>query len=104
MKTVVDFIKTKVEENSDTSFLNIDWDKFDEIINQAKEMFENKTELLKEDIECIHMYLDDKQVPRQTNNGVDYSVVGRIKRLEASFQKQLSELESYYLAIKQQEQ
>jgi hypothetical protein len=42
MKTVVDFIKTKVEENSDTSFLNIDWDKFDEIINQAKEMFEQQ--------------------------------------------------------------
>jgi hypothetical protein len=104
MKAVVDFIKTKVEENSDTSFLTIDWNKFDEIINQAKEMFENKTELLKEDIECIHMYLDDKQVPRQNNNGVDYSVVGRIKRLEVSFQKQLSELESYYLAIKQREQ
>jgi hypothetical protein len=38
MKAVVDFIKTKVEENSDTSFLNIDWDKFDEIIQQAKAM------------------------------------------------------------------
>ena len=50
------------------------------------------------------MYLDDKQVPRQNNNGVDYSVVGRIKRLEASFQKQLSELESHYLTFKQQEQ
>jgi uncharacterized protein YktA (UPF0223 family) len=87
MITVVDFIKTKVEENSDTSFLNIDWDKFDEIINQAKE--------------CVHMYLDDKQVPRQNNNGRDYSVVGRIKRLEASFQKQLSELESNYLTFKQ---
>jgi hypothetical protein len=49
------------------------------------------------------MYLDDKQVPRQNNNGRDYSVVGRIKRLEASFQKQLSELESIYLTFKQKE-
>ncbi len=38
MKTGIDFIKTKVEEDSDTSFLNIDWNKFDEIINQAKEI------------------------------------------------------------------
>lgn len=48
-KTVVDFIKTEIEENSDTSFLNIDWDKFDEIINKALEM--QKEQSLKEWIE-----------------------------------------------------
>jgi hypothetical protein len=49
------------------------------------------------------MYLDDKQVPRKDYKGNEYSIIGRIKRLEESFQKQLSELESYYLTLKQQE-
>lgn len=65
-----------------------------------KSNMNNKIKLLQEDIECIHMYLDDKQVPRKDDNGTQYSIVGRIKRLEATFQKQLSELESYYLTFK----
>ncbi len=36
--TAVEYIKKRIEEDSDTSFSNIDWDKFDEIINKAKEM------------------------------------------------------------------
>jgi hypothetical protein len=36
--TAVEYIKKRIEEDSDTSFSNIDWDKFDEIIQQAKEM------------------------------------------------------------------
>jgi hypothetical protein len=36
--TAVEYIKKRIEEDSDTSFLNIDWDKFDEIIKQALEM------------------------------------------------------------------
>jgi hypothetical protein len=36
--TAVEYIKKRIEEDSDTSFSNIDWDKFDEIIEQAKEM------------------------------------------------------------------
>ena len=36
--TAVEYIKKRIEEDSDTSFLNIDWNKFDEIINKAKEM------------------------------------------------------------------
>ena len=36
--TAVEYIKKRVEEDSDTSFSNIDWDKFDEIINKAKEI------------------------------------------------------------------
>ena len=71
---------------------------------EAKENnIENKIQLLQEDIECVHMYLDDKQVPRKNNNGIEYSIVGRIKRLEANFQKQLSELESYYLTFKSEQ-
>lgn len=65
-----------------------------------KETIKNMVELLKENIECVHMYLDDKQVPRQNDNGIEYSIVGRIKILEASFHKQLSELESHYLTFK----
>jgi hypothetical protein len=65
-----------------------------------KEMIKNMVELLKENIECVHMYLDDKKIPRQNDNGIDYSIVGRIKILEASFHKQLSELESHYLTFK----
>jgi hypothetical protein len=38
MKTAVEYIKKRIEEDSDTSFSNIDWDKFDEIIEQAKEI------------------------------------------------------------------
>jgi hypothetical protein len=36
--TAVEYIKKRIEEDSDTSFSNIDWDKFDEIFEQAKEM------------------------------------------------------------------
>lgn len=48
-KTVVEYIKKRIEEDSDTSFLNIDWDKFDEIINKAKEI--EKVEELQQWIE-----------------------------------------------------
>ncbi len=67
------------------------------------EMLKNQVELLQEDIECVHMYLDDKHIPRKNSEGREYSIIGRIKRLEESFQKQLSELESYYLTFKQEQ-
>jgi hypothetical protein len=38
MKTAVEYIKKRIEEDSDTSFSNIDWDKFDEIIEKAIEI------------------------------------------------------------------
>lgn len=41
---------------------------------------DNKIELLQEDIECVHKYLDDEDVER-TLNGKPLSLVGRIKRL-----------------------
>lgn len=58
---------------------------------------DNEMYLLKEDIECVHLYLDDKKIPRQDLNGQNYSMVGRIKQLEIEHQRQLSILESYYL-------
>lgn len=36
--TSVQFIKEQIELDSDTSFFNIDWDKFDEVIEKAKAM------------------------------------------------------------------
>jgi hypothetical protein len=38
MKTAVDWLLNQIENDSDTHFHNINWDKFDELINQAKEM------------------------------------------------------------------
>lgn len=49
--------------------------------NSIEGMKDNKIELLKEDIECVHKYLDDKNVPRVFHNET-YSIVGRIKQLE----------------------
>jgi hypothetical protein len=43
---------------------------------------DNQIMLLKEDLECVHMYLDDLELPRIDNKGEAYSIVGRIKRLE----------------------
>jgi len=42
----------------------------------------NQIELLKEDFECIHIYLDDINIPRQDESGELYSLVGRVKYLE----------------------
>jgi len=64
---------------------------------KALDIKDNVIELLKEDLECVHMYLDDIQVPRTDDKGEPYSIVGRIKELELKQTKALSELESSYL-------
>lgn len=61
---------------------------------------DNQINLLKEDIACIHQYLDDLNIERKSPNGMVYSIVGRIKRLEVRFQKEKSEIESHYLTNK----
>lgn len=43
---------------------------------------DNSIELLKEDIWCVHKYLDEKLTPRKDSYGNEYSIVGRIKFLE----------------------
>ena len=40
----------------------------------------NRVELLQEDIECVHMWLDDQGAPREGEEGT-LSIVGRIMRL-----------------------
>jgi len=49
---------------------------------ELNDIRDNKIELLKEDLECVHLYLDDKLTPRKDSYGKDYSIVGRIKFLE----------------------
>jgi len=43
---------------------------------------DNKIMLLEEDLECVNMYLDDLKLPRTDNKDNEYSIVGRIKRLQ----------------------
>ena len=43
-------------------------------------MNENIINLLKEDIECVHLFLDDYDIPRADKNGI-LSMIGRIKKL-----------------------
>ena len=57
---------------------------------------DNKIKLLEEDIECVHMYLDDLNIPRKDEKDT-YSLVGRIKQLEKKYLKEMSEVEDYYL-------
>lgn len=56
------------------------------ISQRDKEMLENKIELLKEDIECIHMYFNEqkKQVPNEID-GKELSIIGKIKYLIGEF-------------------
>lgn len=58
---------------------------------------DNQIELLKEDLEVVHMYLDGLLLPRKDENGETYSIVGRIKQFEKNMIEQVSNLESTYL-------
>ena len=58
---------------------------------------DNQIELLKEDLEVVHMYLDGLLLPRKDENGETYSIVGRIKQFEKNMVEQVSNLESMYL-------
>lgn len=46
---------------------------------------ENQVELLKEDIECPHMWLDDQGIPRTETEGEyrgdSFSIIGRVQML-----------------------
>ena len=59
---------------------------------------DNKIMLLEEDLECVHLYLDDKEIKRQDSKGNTYSIVERIKWLEERLIKKYSDLETHYLA------
>lgn len=59
---------------------------------------ENEFYYYKEEVECVHMYLDDLNIPREYGKET-YSLVGRIKQLEKRYLKEMSEVENYYLKI-----
>lgn len=63
---------------------------------------DNQIELLKEDLEVVHMYLDDLLVTRLDENNETYSIVGRIKQFEKNMVEQVSHLESMYLQEQEQ--
>ena len=63
---------------------------------------DNQIELLKEDLEVVHMYLDDLLVTRLDENNETYSIVGRIKQFERNMVEQVSNLESIYLQEQEQ--
>lgn len=46
-------------------------------------LLRNRLEIALEDLECVHMYLDDLGVPREDDGGT-FSIVGRIKWLQAN--------------------
>ena len=63
---------------------------------------DNKIKLLKEDLEVVHMYLDDLLVTRLDENNETYSIVGRIKQFKKNMVVQVSNLESMYLQEQEQ--
>ena len=63
---------------------------------------DNQIELLKEDLEVVHMYLDGLLVTRLDENNETYSIVGRIKQFERNMVEQVSNLESIYLQEQEQ--
>jgi len=70
---------------------------FDTKTDVSEETKNNIINLLEEDLWCVHKYLDDLELPRTDDKDELYSIVGRIKRLEAKYLKQLSDLETMYL-------
>lgn len=42
------------------------------------EMLKNKSELVQEDLECVHLFLDEIRAPRKDDGGNIYSILGRI--------------------------
>ena len=60
---------------------------------------DNRISLLEEDLWCVHKYLDEKQIPRADDKGEVYSIVGRIKKMENGYLKQLGDLETHYMKL-----
>jgi len=91
---VTDFIKTSI----DSAVKNYIEPKT--TIKQSDlDIRDNQIELLKEDLESVHMYLDTQNIPREDDNSEAYSIVGRIKHTERRFFRTLSEIESSYLKM-----
>ena len=64
---------------------------------ESKDIESNMIENLKDEIECVHLKLDELGIQRSDDKGV-FSINGRITNLVKAFHKQESELESHYLS------
>ena len=58
---------------------------------------DNQIELLKEDMEVVHIYLDSLGVSRLDENNETYSPIGRFKRYLMNLQEKVSNMETVYL-------
>jgi len=58
-------------------------------MSSGSQLKDNKIMLLEEDFWCVHKYLDDLGLPRTDKDGKEYSIVGRIKRLEEILAKNI---------------
>lgn len=61
---------------------------------------DNQIMLLKEDLEVVHMYLDEVEVKRKDSDGETYSIVGRIRQYQRDMIERLSNLESAFIKEK----
>ena len=58
---------------------------------------DNQIELLKEDMEVVHIYLDSLGVSRLDENNETYSPIGRFRRHLMNIQEKVSNMETEYL-------
>ena len=80
--------------------------KANELAESAKQDFIKGAEwqaerMYSEESECVNMYLDDLSIQRKSEDGQEYSIVGRIKQLEKKYLKEMSDVESHYLSKKE---
>lgn len=61
------------------------------------QMVRNQLELAKDDIWCVHKYLDEQGIPRISVEGKTFSIVGRIEWMKNRILKEMSEMENEYL-------
>ena len=85
MSDLVERLK-HAEQNCDDKYLaevcHNAWKRIAEL-----EIEKNEAELLEEDIELVHLWLDDRGAPRFSEDDMQYSIIGRIKRMQPTQEK-----------------
>ena len=49
-----------------------------------------------EEIQSVHKYLDDQEIPRKNNKGETHSLLNRVKVLDSKWSQITSDLEDFY--------
>lgn len=60
-------------------FCGDNWRGYCDCKGQAVAQLTNQVDLLKEDLECVHLFLDHLGTPFEDEEGRRYSIVGRLK-------------------------